>query len=198
MDAGTGKKTKVQEISEDVTWNRDRCIEFCLKQKLILANTGFKKTKEKTATFRAPGTLETEEIIHKKQEQIDYITVRQRWNNTITDAESNTKANLDTDHYPVTATCRIKLRASHNKKGPGRKKYEESTKEQKDQRNKKIDRQNVKIKKRKSKHRRHDKTSNEHPRNGKRGITHDTKKRKTRRIFRTNERATTTKTKCKK
>ncbi len=132
------EKSKVQELSEDVTWNRDRCIEFCLKQKLVLANTRFKKTKEKTATFRTPGTLETEEIVHKKHEQIDYIAVQQRWKNTITDAESNTKANLDTDHYPVTATCRIKLRAEHNKKGPGRKKYGESTKEQTEQRNKQI------------------------------------------------------------
>ena len=54
------EKTTVQELSEDVTWNRDRCIEFCLKQKLILASTRFKKTKEKTATFRTPGTIKTE------------------------------------------------------------------------------------------------------------------------------------------
>ena len=130
------EKTKVQELSEEVTWNRDRCIEFCFKQDLILANTRFKKTKEKTATFRTPGTLETEGIEHKKHEQIDYIAVQHRWKNTITDAESNTNANLDSDHYPVTATIRIKLRATHNKKGPGRKKYEISTKEQKEQRNK--------------------------------------------------------------
>ena len=102
------EKTKVQELSEDVTWNRDRCIEFCLKQNLILANTKFKKTKEKTATFRTPGTIETEETAHKKHEQIDCIAVQQRWKNTITDAGSNTKANLDTDHYPVSATIRIK------------------------------------------------------------------------------------------
>ena len=76
--------------------------------------------------------------------------MQQRWKNTITDAESNTKANLDTDHYPVTATCRIKLRASHNKKGPGRKKYEESTKEQRDQRNKKITEKMSKLSKEKT------------------------------------------------
>ena len=41
------EKARVQELPEDVTWNRERCIEFCLKQKLIPANTRFKKTKEK-------------------------------------------------------------------------------------------------------------------------------------------------------
>ena len=72
-----------------------------------------------------------------KHEQIDDIAVQQRWKNTITNAESNTNANLDSDHYPVTATIKTKLRASYKKKGPGRKKYEENTKEQKEQRNKK-------------------------------------------------------------
>ena len=41
------EKTKVQELCEEVTWNRDRCIEFCLKQELILANTKIEKREEK-------------------------------------------------------------------------------------------------------------------------------------------------------
>ena len=48
-------KTKVQELSEEVTWNRQRCIEFCLKHNMYLTNTTFQKRIEKTSTFRKPG-----------------------------------------------------------------------------------------------------------------------------------------------
>ena len=41
-------KTKLHELCEDVLWNRTRCIKFCLKHKLLLTNTTFKKRKEKT------------------------------------------------------------------------------------------------------------------------------------------------------
>ena len=50
------EKTKVHELSEDVLWNRTRCIHFCLKHKFFLTNTKFKKTKEKTATYRKEKT----------------------------------------------------------------------------------------------------------------------------------------------
>ena len=127
------EKAKVHELSEEVTWNRERCIQFCLRHRMLLANTKFQKTKEKTATFRIPGVEFNEEIQHKKHKQIDYIAVQHRWKKSVINAESNTKANLNTDHYPVIATIRIKLRATTKKRGPGRKKNMESTKQEKQQ-----------------------------------------------------------------
>ena len=128
------EKTKVHELSEEVQWNRNRAIQFCRKHKFILANTKFQKVKEKIATFRPPSTIRGVEISHTNHEQIDYIAVQQRWKNSVLDAESDTNANIKSDHYPVIATIRIKLRATKKGKGPGRQKYKESTKEQMEER----------------------------------------------------------------
>ncbi len=40
-------KCKVHELSDNVQWNRRRCIQFCQKNNLLLANTIFKKAIEK-------------------------------------------------------------------------------------------------------------------------------------------------------
>ena len=47
-----------------------------------------------------------------------------RWRNTVKDAESDTAANIESDHYPVKALIRIKLKAS-KKGGQTRKRYRE-------------------------------------------------------------------------
>jgi exonuclease III len=127
-------KCKVHELSDAVKWNRRRCIQFCQKHKLFLANTNFKKIPGKTATFRGKTDID-QEITHKNHEQIDYIAVQHRWKNSILNAESDSTSNIKSDHYPVTATIRIKLRAIKRGRGPGRNKYQESTKEQKQERN---------------------------------------------------------------
>ena len=36
------------------------------------------------------------------QDVVDYIVTTKGWRNSIADAESDTGANIDTDHYPVT------------------------------------------------------------------------------------------------
>ena len=114
-------KIKVHELSEHVTWNRNRCIEFCLKYNLALTNTYFKKNIEKTVTYRKVGFTIIDEINEKTDEQIDYIAVQHRWKNSISNIESDRRANLRSDHYPVTATVKIKLKAANKEKGPGRK-----------------------------------------------------------------------------
>ena len=67
---------------------------------------------------------------------MDYILAPHRWKHSVLNVESDTSANLVSDHYPVIAKIRIKLRADRKGKGPGRQKYQESTKEQKMERNK--------------------------------------------------------------
>ena len=46
------EKTNVHELSEEVQWNRNRCIQFCQKHKLILSNTKFQKTKQKNSNIQ--------------------------------------------------------------------------------------------------------------------------------------------------
>ena len=86
-----------------------------MKHKFMVMNTTFKKTK-KTATFRPPGTHETQKMDIHTHEQVDYIATQQKWRNTILNAESQTKANISTGHYPVTATIKIKSKAQQKAK----------------------------------------------------------------------------------
>ena len=54
--------------------------------------------------------IEEEETHVDTHEQLDHIATTRRWRNTIIDAEADTNANINTDHYPVKAKMRIKLK----------------------------------------------------------------------------------------
>lgn len=101
----------VKDLADNVAWNRNRCINFCLQHKLILTNTLFKKPIEKTATHRIVGVIETAQIQKNTHQQIDFIATQTRWKNSVKNAESDTQANINSDHYPVLAKIQIKLRA---------------------------------------------------------------------------------------
>ena len=64
--------------------------------------------------------------------------IEHRWKNAILDAESDAKANIDSDHYPVKAKLKIKLKKITKQQTDGRKKYVENTKEQQTENNKKL------------------------------------------------------------
>ena len=61
------------------------------------------------------------------------LAKQNRFRNSIQNAESDSKANIKSDHYPVIARVQIKLKANKQNKGQGRKRYLESTNEQKEQ-----------------------------------------------------------------
>ena len=50
------------------------------------------------------------EIRRGTHDQIDYIITSRRYRNMFTNAESYSKANIDTDHYPLIAKIRVRLR----------------------------------------------------------------------------------------
>ena len=60
----------------------------------------------------------------------DYIIVGERWKNSIIDCESDMYANVSSDHGPVKATARVKLKAMHKAKHK-KNKYEKCTTERK-------------------------------------------------------------------
>ena len=69
-------------------------------------NTMYRKPLSKTATYRlkkqiTPGQIEN--ISAETHEQLDYIITPRRWRNTVSNAESNSTANIDSDHFPVIA-----------------------------------------------------------------------------------------------
>ena len=101
---------QVEDMSENVQNNRERLIELCQEFELRPMNTYFQKTKEKIATYRKVGVTKTDTITYKTHEQIDYILTTNRWKNTVQNAEADNEANIDTDHNPVIAKIRIKLK----------------------------------------------------------------------------------------
>ena len=69
---------------------------------------------KKLATYRIDKTIvnrEYERITNKTHAQIDYILTERRWRNPITNVESDTRANIYSDHSPLTLTTNIKLKA---------------------------------------------------------------------------------------
>ena len=80
------------------------------------------KTGEKLATYREIGTIgcEDPETHRNLYAQLDYIITAKRWQNMITDVEVSRKIALDTDHYPLVATARIKMRKVKKKEAEGK------------------------------------------------------------------------------
>ena len=115
---------------EGVMENRNLLIEHCTSHNLTICNTWFKKPKCKTVTFKEIGTTMEDEYARGKHEQLDFITIQHRWKNLVTNAESDTTANIHTDHYPVWIKFRMKLKAETTKKHKQRDKYDKCTEEQ--------------------------------------------------------------------
>ena len=93
--------------------NRELLMQFAMANELKITNTMYKKHIGKLATYRiVKDNTDTtyEEINNKTHAQIDYVIVSHRWRNSITDIETDTKANLHSDHFPLHFTIRIRLK----------------------------------------------------------------------------------------
>ena len=93
----------------------DLCREFTLTR----CSTIFPKPPRKLATWKTMSTTKEDPWDRQHYDQIDYILVPKRWQNGIRDAESDMAANIDTDHAPVWAKCKFKLKII-NKQGNSR------------------------------------------------------------------------------
>ena len=110
---GRGKEImeKTLERDEEGTTNRALTLEWAMENDLVCSNTIFQKTPEKLVTYREKTTdLEDKDWNEKeKYAQIDFLWVPQRWKNSIINIESDTRSNFPSDHYPITATVRLKM-----------------------------------------------------------------------------------------
>ena len=129
---------EINSMADKVKENRNLMVEFCLTNELRVVNTMYRKRIERVATYRRIGVAISEPIEAGTHEQLDYIVTTKRWRNSITDAESDTGANIDTDHYPVTGTIRIKLRGKKIG-GEKRHRYMECSREQRTELNEKME-----------------------------------------------------------
>jgi len=133
--------TNIYSRGEGVQENRELFVELCRKHKLIASNTLFHKQEQHRATFREIGKGREEEMKRGNFEQLDYILIPKRWRNGIVDAAADGEANIDSDHYPVWAKIKIKLKRMPYKNNKPRKTYRECTTKEKQNWNEKFTKQ---------------------------------------------------------
>ena len=85
-------------------WNeaRQRLIEFCQENALVIANTLFQQHKKRLYTWTSPDG--------QHQNQIDYILCSQRWRSSIQSAKIRPGADCCSDHELLIAKFRHKLK----------------------------------------------------------------------------------------
>ena len=75
---------------------------------MCAANTFFTKPTDKPATLRPPGTKIETAITTTSHEQIDYWLIPRRWWPIVTDIEADARSWLQTDHYPLIISLKIR------------------------------------------------------------------------------------------
>lgn len=101
--SGAGEELSVE--------SRDMLVTACRAMGMVIMNTTFDKKREYLATWRHIGVPQGAEVEENSHEQIDFIIAQKRWRNTVEDVEADNKANIKSDHAPVVARVKIKLKA---------------------------------------------------------------------------------------
>ena len=79
-----------------------RLIEFCQENTLVMANTLFQQHERSLYTWTSPDG--------QYQNQIDYILCSQRWKISIQSAKTRLGPDCGSDHEPLIAKIRLKLK----------------------------------------------------------------------------------------
>ena len=87
--------------------NGKKMLDFCITNNILIGNTFFPHKNIHKFTFKADGTGNTTII--------DYITCTSDTRYNVMDVKVNRGAELDTDHYLLVLTCRLKLRHKKTK-----------------------------------------------------------------------------------
>ena len=82
-----------------------RLIQFCQKNKLIIANTWFQQPVRKLYTWKSPGDI--------SRNQIDYIMLNEIFRNCIKQAKTYSGADMNSDHNPVVVKINMKLKRTN-------------------------------------------------------------------------------------
>ncbi|XP_072389332.1 uncharacterized protein [Diabrotica undecimpunctata] len=84
----------------------DWLLQFCQENNFIIKNTFYQLPRKRDYTWKSPG--DTKDYIIRNQ--IDYITIKNRYKNTIESVKTYPGADIGSDHNPVVAQFRIKLK----------------------------------------------------------------------------------------
>ena len=80
----------------------DRLYEWCAENEQVIMNTWFKHHARFLWTWKSPGDL--------YRNQIDYISINNRFRNSVTQVKTYPGADCGSDHSPVVATLEVKLK----------------------------------------------------------------------------------------
>ena len=80
----------------------DLWVDWCTTHEQVIMNTWFQHEKRQLYTWKCPDDT--------TRNQIDYITINQRFRNSILQVKGYPGADCDSDRVPVMATMRVKLR----------------------------------------------------------------------------------------
>ena len=102
--------------------NRELLMELCVAREARVMNTWFKKPQDRKVTFAAPGTKQLpgpgREWDPAVFAELDLCIVPNRWKGMVKNVESNTKAGLNSHHFPLEITLNLKLRGCKGKRKP--------------------------------------------------------------------------------
>ena len=80
----------------------DRWVEWCKENNLIIANTYYRHHPRFLWTWKSPGDI--------VRNQIDYIAISRRFRNAVIQCKTKPSADCNSDHVPVTASFKVKLK----------------------------------------------------------------------------------------
>ena len=83
-------------------WSRQRLIDFCQENTLVIGNTLFRQHKRRLYTWTSPDG--------QQWNQTDYILCSQRWRSSIQSAKIRPGADCGSDHELLIAKFRLKLK----------------------------------------------------------------------------------------
>ena len=86
----------------------ERLISWCDTHNLMLTNTWFRKHERLLWTWKSPGD--------RCRNQIDFITINKRFRNSITNVRTYPGADCYSDHVPVIADMKLKLKITKRQK----------------------------------------------------------------------------------
>ena len=116
--------TAIEHQEGGVEENRHMSIEYANKSYTTAMNTIFQKTEHKVIPYRHPGTNisppyvrsdTTTTPVKPRFETLDYWLTINRWKNSVKNVETDITANITTDHFPMIATIRTKLKANNER-----------------------------------------------------------------------------------
>jgi len=79
-----------------------RFVQFCEENELVIANTFFKHHPRRLYTWKSPGD------VHRNQ--IDFITIKKRYRNTVKNAMTYPGADMNSDHNPAVVKLKFRLK----------------------------------------------------------------------------------------